>query len=83
MLAYRNPMGDTWTATYDEFKQRLSLSAPGGGTTRYQYDDHGLLASETDPLGRIWSTGWTPLGLPWRETSGWALSTPSLERSCV
>mgnify|MGYP000982835097 CR=1 FL=1 len=69
ILAYTNPAGQCWRATYNQDKQRLSLTAPDGNSTRYRYDSQGLLASETDALGRTRSTGWTPQGLPWRETA--------------
>ena len=69
ILAYTNPAGQCWRAAYNQDKQRLSLTAPDGNSTRYCYDSQGLLASETDALGRTRSTGWTPQGLPWRETA--------------
>ncbi|MCL2490600.1 MAG: DUF6531 domain-containing protein, partial [Propionibacteriaceae bacterium] len=69
ILSYTNPLGQSWSATYDDNKQRLSLTAPNGSVTRYRYGELGLLEAETDPLGRTWSTGWLSMGLPWRETA--------------
>ena len=57
ILAYTNPAGQCWRAAYNQDKQRLSLTAPDGNSTRYRYDSQGLLASETDALGRTRSTG--------------------------
>ena len=69
VLGYTNPMGATWLAAYDEFKQLLSLTEPNGARTTYGYDELGLQTTETDALGRTWSTSWTPLGQPWMDTA--------------
>lgn len=65
---YIDALGRHWQAQYNELRQLVALTEPGGATTRCAYDPMGFVSSRTDALGRTQSTAWTEFGEPWRET---------------
>lgn len=50
------------TATYNANGNRLSVTGPGGGTTRFNYDALGQCVSEVDPLGNDVRNGYDARG---------------------
>ncbi|MFF0728722.1 DNRLRE domain-containing protein [Streptomyces sp. NPDC004134] len=68
-----SPEGHTWTFTYDEHGNLLTVTDPKGTateeagdyTTRYTYDGHGQLQTATDPRDNTTiNANFTPTGYP-------------------
>ena len=68
--------GATWTFTYDNCGNRISMSDPDAGTTTYEYDALGREISRTDARGVTYVTNYDYLG---RVTSTTAFTPVSSE----
>lgn len=64
--SYVLPDGSVTTLSYDEAGRRTSSTDANGATTEFGYDEHGHLASVTDPLGRVRTIETDAAGLPRR-----------------
>ncbi|MFD7065204.1 RHS repeat domain-containing protein [Streptomyces sp. NPDC059906] len=51
LLKVTDPVGNSWSYTYDQLGHQTSFSDPDRGRTDTKYDDHGQVISSTDQRG--------------------------------
>lgn len=62
--------GPTWTFTYDDRGNRISMTDPDAGTTTYVYDALGRETSRTDGRGVVFVTEYDYLGRVMQRSAG-------------
>ena len=62
--------GPTWTFTYDDRGNRISMTDPDAGTTTYVYDALGRETSRTDGRGVVYVTEYDYLGRVTQRSAG-------------